>query len=130
MIVTTLTTHGIKITVESFYEGQHSEPARSRYLHVYNIRIDNRNNFAVQLLRRKWEIIEGDGKHNIVEGDGVIGEQPEIASAGFHAYSSYAILAQDIGLMRGTYTLMRTDSQEEITAQIPEFLLVFPPKLN
>ncbi|MDX1409046.1 MAG: ApaG domain, partial [Saprospiraceae bacterium] len=89
----TLITHGIKISVESFYQPAHSEPHRNRFLHVYNIRIENQNDFTVQLLRRHWYIVEGTGETKEVEGVGVINQQPVIGPGGFHAYSSYSILA-------------------------------------
>ena len=126
----TLTTHGIRISVETFYQPAHSEPMRNRYLHVYNIRIENRNPFPVQLLRRTWHISESSGDTKIVEGDGVIGQQPVINENGFHEYSSYCILNTDIGKMAGAYDMIRLDTGEEFGVVIPTFILVAPDRLN
>ena len=126
----TLTTHGIKISVESHYQALHSEPERSKYIHVYHIRIDNKNAFGVKLLRRHWVITEGDGKKVVVDGDGVIGKKPSIQAGGFHAYTSYCVLGTVIGKMKGHYELVREDTGEALIAVIPEFVLAFPPVLS
>ena len=126
----TLTTHGIRISVETFYQPAHSEPLRNRYLHVYDIRIENKNDFPVQLLSRKWYICESTGDTKVVEGDGVIGQQPVIDGNGFHEYSSYCILNSDIGKMSGSYTMLRLDTGEEFEVVIPRFVLSSPDRLN
>ena len=126
----TLITNGIRITVESFYQPAHSEPHRKRFLHVYNIRIENRNDFPVKLISRRWIITESNGGSKLVEGDGVIGKQPTIAPSNFHAYSSYCILSTDIGKMSGSYIMVREDTGEELEVTIPPFVLVIPAKLN
>jgi ApaG protein len=125
-----LTTKGIKITVESHFQPAHSEPHRERYLHVYNIQIENKNEFAVQLLRRHWFIIEGAGIVKEVEGEGVIGQKPIIQPGGFHAYSSYCVLADELGKMQGTYLMKNIDDDTTFQADIPSFVLIHPPKLN
>lgn len=126
----TLTTHGIRITVDTLYQPAHSEPARKRFLHVYNVRIENKNNFPVQLLQRKWYIVESTGDTKIVEGEGVIGQQPLIEPNQFHEYSSYCILNSDIGKMSGSYIMTRMDTGEQLEVRIPMFTLVCPDRLN
>lgn len=126
----TLTTHGIKISVDAHYQALHSVPERDKYLHVYHIRIDNKNTFPVKLLTRHWEITEANGRKTTVDGEGVIGEQPEIEAGGFHVYSSYSVLSTVIGRMMGHYTMKRADTQELIQAGIPAFTLEYPPILN
>lgn len=126
----TLTTHGVKISVESFYQPAHSEPHRHRYLHVYNVRIENKNDFTVKLLRRHWHIVESTGTVKEVEGAGVINQQPVIGPGGFHAYSSYSILSTDIGKMYGKYQMIRESTGEMFEVDIPGFILATPAKLN
>ena len=126
----TQTTHGIRISVEHQYQVTHSEPQRQHYLHVYDITIENRNPFPVQLLRRHWIILEDNGTHNEVVGDGVIGVQPVIQPGGMHAYSSYCVLASEIGQMRGRYFMERLDDHTTFEVDIPPFVLTLPAKLN
>jgi len=126
----TLTTNGIRISVEHQYQPAHSEPQRHQFLHVYDIKIENRNPYPVQLLRRHWIITQDAGLKNEVKGDGVIGEQPIIQPGGVHAYSSYCVLTNEIGQMQGSYTMQRLDDGALFEVAIPVFVLAIPAKLN
>ncbi len=126
----TLTTNGIRISVEHQYQPSHSEPHRNYFLHVYDISIENRNHYPVQLLRRHWIITEDSGVQNEVKGDGVIGVQPVIQPGGVHVYSSYCVLTTEIGRMQGTYTMLRLDEKTNFDVKIPAFVLTVPAKLN
>jgi ApaG protein len=128
--VQALTTNGIQIGVESEFRPGHSFPHRSQYLHVYSVYIKNYNDFPVQLIARHWDITEADGTKKIVEGPGVIGEQPIIEPEGMHSYSSFCVLAFPIGRMSGFYTMKRVDTEETFNVEIPPFLLVVPDLLN
>ena len=126
----TLTTNGVRITVDHQYQQAHSEPHRNRFLHIYEITIENRNSYAIQLLKRHWYILEDTGQQNEVLGDGVIGVQPVIDPGCLHAYSSYCVLASEVGKMHGKYVMKRTDDNTLFEVQIPEFVLVLPAKMN
>ena len=126
----TQTTHGVRISVEHQYQPAHSEPQRRYFLHVYDIRIENRNAYPIQLLRRHWIITEDSGIMSEVVGDGVIGEQPVIQPGGVHAYSSYCVVRTEIGQMRGTYMMIRLDDNTPFEVHIPAFVLTVPAKLN
>lgn len=126
----TLTTNGVRISVEHQYQPAHSEPQRNYYLHVYDIKIENRNAYPIQLLRRHWLITEDSGVTNEVKGDGVIGKQPVIQPGGVHAYSSYCVLTTEIGQMQGTYIMVRLDDNTTFEVKIPVFVLTVPAKLN
>ena len=125
-----LTTHGVQIGVESIFQPGHSFPHRSQYLHVYTVHITNYNEYAVQLISRHWDITEADGTKKVVDGEGVVGEQPVIDSNGSHSYSSFCVLAFPIGMMSGYYNMMRMDTGETFSVAIPEFQLVMPDVLN
>ena len=125
-----LTTHGVQIGVESMFQPGHSFPHRSQYLHVYTIHITNYNEYSIQLISRHWDITEADGTKKVVDGDGVVGEQPLIESNGIHAYSSFCVLAFPIGMMSGYYNMIRVDTGESFVVSIPEFKLVMPDVLN
>jgi ApaG protein len=125
-----LTTNGVRIGVESEFRPGHSFPHRSQYLHVYTIHIKNYNDFPVQLISRHWDITEADGEKKVVDGPGVVGEQPVIEPDGLHAYSSFCVLTFPIGRMSGYYNMIRVDTGEEFTVDIPPFNLVQPDVLN
>ena len=125
-----LTTNGVWISVESNFQPGHSFPHRSQYLHVYTITIKNYNEFPVQLISRHWDITEADGTKKVVDGPGVVGEQPVLESGGLHSYSSFCVLAFPIGKMSGYYTMIRTDTGDAFNVDIPAFNLVMPDTLN
>lgn len=128
--VQALTTNGVRIGVESDFRPGHSFPHRSQYLHVYTIHIQNYNEYPVQLISRHWDITEGDGSRKVVDGPGVVGEQPVIESEGIHAYSSFCVLEFPVGRMSGYYTMIRLDTGEEFQVEIPAFQLIMPDVLN
>ncbi len=126
----TATTRGIRISVETFYHPNHSRPMEHRYVFAYRITIENNSDFTVQLMRRRWTIIDANGIHREVEGEGVVGQQPLITSGEAHQYVSWANLNTDVGKMFGTYTMERHIDGELFEVEIPEFRLIAPFKMN
>ena len=60
---------GVKISVETFYQPDYSNPQSSEFMFAYRITIENNNSFAVKLLRRHWFIFDSDSTHREVEGE-------------------------------------------------------------
>jgi ApaG protein len=123
-------TNGISVSVETFYQPDHSNAINSEYLFAYRITIDNFSNYPVKLLSRKWHIVESNGIKRIVEGEGVVGEQPVIPPGGNYQYVSAANLRSDIGKMYGNYEMLDLHSKKTLTVNIPEFRLIAPFKMN
>ena len=71
-------TEGVKISVETFYQPDYSQPLNAEYMFAYRIIIQNESEFTVKLLRRHWYIFDSNGALREVEGEGVIGQQPVI----------------------------------------------------
>ncbi|MFZ1775471.1 MAG: Co2+/Mg2+ efflux protein ApaG [Rhizobiaceae bacterium] len=116
-------THDILVTAEVFYIPERSEPPE--HFWAYRITIDNRSNRNVQLLRRHWLITDENGKREEVRGDGVVGEQPELAPGDSYTYTSGCSLKAPSGMMAGEYT-MAAESGELIEVTIPAFSLDLP----
>ena len=74
-------TNGIRITVRPTYLPEQSRPHARHYVFAYYVRIENVGAQPAQLLSRRWRIHDSIGEDSHVEGEGVIGEQPTIASA-------------------------------------------------
>ncbi len=124
------TTNGITVCVQTIYSPEESDPRADYYVFGYHISIENGSAFTVQLLRRRWLIHDATGRQRIVDGDGVIGEQPIIHSGGVHAYSSWCEMPTEIGRMSGIYIMVRQSDGVEFEVAIPEFLFITPGKLN
>ena len=128
--MTTLTTNGIVVSVESNYQADLSEAAEEKHIFVYHITIENRNHFSVQLLRRRWLIFDSNCIRYEVEGAGVVGEQPVMESGESYQYSSWCNLKTEMGKMRGTYILQNQLDESFFGVNIPEFELIAPQKMN
>jgi ApaG protein len=123
-------TEGVNIMVETFYQPAQSNPFHSEYLFAYRITIENLTVYPVKLLSRHWHILDSNGTHREVEGDGVVGQQPVIQPGDSYQYTSAANLNSEIGKMYGTYLMENLFNKKKLTISIPEFQLVAPAKLN
>ncbi|MGI8583884.1 MAG: Co2+/Mg2+ efflux protein ApaG [Chitinophagaceae bacterium] len=121
---------GVTISVETFYQPEHSNPVSSEYMFAYRITLENNNSFPVKLLRRHWYIFDSDSTHREVEGEGVIGNQPEIFSGEKYQYISGCNLRTELGKMHGTYFMENLSTKKTFYINIPAFELTVPFKLN
>ena len=125
-----LVTEGVNIMVETFYQPAQSNPLNSEYLFAYRITIENLTIYPVRLLSRHWHILDSNGTHREVEGEGVVGEQPVINPGDSYQYTSGANLHSEIGKMYGTYQMENIFNKKKLAVTIPEFKLIVPAKLN
>ena len=130
MGIITEVTAGIKVSVETFYQPTHSNPAQAHYVFAYRISIQNDSEYAIRLKRRHWYIVDSDNTRREVEGEGVVGEQPHLAPGETYRYVSGCNLNTEIGKMYGTYLMERQFDKKLFFVKIPEFRMVVPSKLN
>lgn len=123
-------TEGVKVSVETTYQPEYSNPAGGHFMFAYKVHIENLTTYAVQLLSRHWYIFDSRGEKTEVEGEGVVGRQPIIEPGESHEYVSGCNLKTDIGSMKGTYLMKRLADSEKFEVAIPEFYLIASYKLN
>jgi ApaG protein len=123
-------TQGIKISVETFYQEEHSQPLNNEYMFAYRITIENQSEQTIQLLRRHWYVFDSNGVTREVEGEGVVGLQPVIEPGKSHQYVSGSHLKSEMGKMHGTYLMQDQENGRKFKVNIPEFHLVAPFKMN
>lgn len=126
----TKTTNGIQISVETKYLPGESNPQENRFCYAYRVTIANTRSTEVQLLSRHWTIKDSSGAVREVKGDGVVGEQPVLASMKGHQYVSWCPLSTEVGTMSGAYRMYDRELDEFFDAEVPQFLLIYPPKAN
>ncbi len=119
----------IAITVQTQFLEHESDALKKRYVFAYTIEITNHSTKPVQLLTRYWKITDANNKIQEVEGEGVIGKQPHIASGESFEYSSGAVLETEAGTMEGHYQFI-TDDKDIFEAPIPVFSLIDPKQLH
>ena len=118
-------TEGITVRVAVSFLPEQSRIEAAKWFWVYHIRIENDGPGPVQLLTRHWQITDGRGIISVVEGDGVVGEQPLLEPGQSHDYVSGCPLTTPHGAMEGFYTFRRADGSS-FEAAIPYFPLAAP----
>lgn len=121
---------GVKVSVETFYQQDYSNPLQSEFMFAYRITIENHNAYAVQLHSRHWHIFDSDGSHREVEGEGVVGMQPVIPSGEEYQYVSGCNLHTEMGRMHGVYRMENLHNKQVFDVNIPAFEMVTPFKYN
>lgn len=118
-------TEGITVRVAVNFLPEQSRIEVGKWFWVYHIRIENGSDETVQLLTRHWRITDGRGMINLVDGEGVVGEQPLLLPGQSHDYVSGCPLSTPMGSMEGHYTFVRR-SGEAFEVAIPFFPLAAP----
>lgn len=118
-------TEGIVVRVAANFLPEQSRIEAGKWFWVYHVRIENESGTTVQLMTRHWRITDGNGSVNLVEGDGVVGEQPVLKPGESHDYVSGCPLPTSHGSMEGYYVFRRVEGGE-LRATIPFFPLAAP----
>ena len=121
---------GVTVSVETFYQPEHSNPVNELFLFTYRITLENNNTFPIQLLRRHWYIFDSNADRREVEGEGVIGEQPIINPSTKYQYVSACDLNSEMGRMHGKYYMENCHNKKRFSINIPAFEMIVPFKLN
>ena len=117
-------TNGIKISVNSNFEGTSYRNYRLYYAFSYQVTIENQSNETVQLLDRCWKIYDSLNNTEIVKGSGVIGKKPVLKPSQKHTYQSNCYLTSPIGAMKGHYNMVNFATTKTFKVYIPTFQLM------
>jgi ApaG protein len=128
--MTSKISEGVKISVETFFQPEYSNPQEGEFMFAYRITIENRNDFPVKLHRRHWNIFESDGSNRTVDGEGVVGVQPILKPWDKYQYVSGCNLKTEMGKMSGTYYMENLHSKSFFEVKIPTFEMIVPFKNN
>jgi ApaG protein len=123
-------TRGIKISVETNFEGTFYKNYRVHFAFGYQVTIENQSKDSVQLTSRYWQIKDALNKTEVVEGEGVIGKKPVIKPGESHTYRSGCLLTSPFGAMSGFYSMINFTSTRTFRVAIPSFKLSAPLALN
>lgn len=121
--------HDIKVSVQSFYIKEQSNPEADHYVFAYTVNIHNQGTIPAKLLSRHWIITDSNGKTQEVKGDGVIGEQPYLKPGDSFEYTSGTHMDTPVGSMHGSYQMVADDGVN-FDAEIPAFTLALPSALH
>lgn len=121
---------GVKVSVETYYQPDYSNPVASEFMFAYRITIENNNTFPVKLLQRHWNIFDSNGSYKEIEGEGVVGVQPVILPGDQYQYVSGCNLKTEMGKMEGSYTMENIHIKKQFMVRIPMFEMIAPFKGN
>ena len=121
--------YNVKVSVESTYLEDHSDPYEDSYLWSYKVIIKNNEKEKIKLISRHWKIFDSNGNFREVKGKGVVGEQPTIEPGDKFEYTSGTPLKTSSGIMHGSYKMLSFDGKE-FMVDIPAFSLDIPNQGN
>ena len=115
---------GLKVRVDDVvYMPTLEAPPEKPHPFVYFISIHNDSTERVTILGRKWVVTEGEEKL-VVEGEGVVGQKPNLAPGDHFSYNSYHVVAFD-AVATGAF-FGKTESGEQVFVRIPDFRMQVP----
>ncbi|WP_274475315.1 Co2+/Mg2+ efflux protein ApaG [Mangrovimonas aestuarii] len=123
-------TKGIKISVETSFEGTFYRNYRIQFAFGYKITIENQSKDSVQLNARHWTILDSLNNTEIVTGEGVIGKKPVLKPGESHTYNSGCLLSSPFGAMQGHYNMVNFTTTKKFKVTVPTFKLSAPFALN
>ena len=123
-------TKGIKVSVESSFEGTYYKESKLHYAFEYSVKIENQSKELVQLDSRHWVILDSLNEEETVDGEGVIGKKPVLKPGQSHTYNSGCLLASPYGTMYDYYRMINLNSTKKFNVMIPVFKLSAPFSLN
>ncbi len=116
---------GLRVKVEDVvYMPSLDAPPDKPHPYVYFISIHNDSPVPVTIRARKWVVQEDGGETTVVEGDGVVGQFPQIEPGDNFAYNSYHVVA-NAATVEGAFFGECADG-EMVFTRIPSFRLELP----
>jgi ApaG protein len=114
------------VTVDRvLFQPQAPTPVDRPYCFVYFITIHNDTAEPVTIKGRKWVVTSSNGEITAVEGEGVVGQTPEIPPGGSFSYNSFHLLDTPSATAQGSY-LGIDSTGRRVLARIPKFEMAVP----
>ena len=123
-------TAGIKISVQTKFEGSFLKENILHYAFKYFIIIENQSKHVVQLLTRHWKINEAIIRPSYINGVGIVGKKPILKPGDIHKYQSGSLLTSPMAVMSGIFTMINFSTAQRFNVHIPYFKLNAPHILN
>ena len=116
----------LRVSVDKVeYRADAPTPPDRPHCFIYYITIHNDTDVPVTIKGRKWVVTNDRGEVIAVEGEGVVGQLPEIAPGKKFSYNSFHLLSGRSAVAEGSY--IGTDSLgRRVLTRIPRFKMVVP----
>ena len=123
-------TSGIKISIETSFEGTFYKNYKVHFAFGYKVTIENQSKDSVQLNSRHWRSLDALNNEEVIDGEGVIGKKPILKPGESHTYNSGCLLTSPFGAMQGHYNMTNFTNTKKFKVAIPSFKLSAPFALN
>ena len=108
-------TAGIKVSVQTKFEGSFLKENILHYAFKYYITIENQSKHVVQLLTRHWKINEAIIRPSYINGVGIVGK-PIPWLGDIHKYQSGSLLTSPMAVMSGIFTMINLVLHKGLTS--------------
>lgn len=116
---------GLSVQVnEVLYVPSLEAPAEKPHPFVYFLAIVNDSQEHVVIFGRKWVVEEEGGEVTVLEGDGVVGQRPDLPAGDRYSYNSYHVMAGNGRAWGAFYGL--TQEGKKVRVDIPRFEMEIP----
>ena len=117
---------GLRVTLDrlAFHPNAQTPPDRP-HCFIYFISIHNDSDVPVTIRGRKWVVRADDGEVTVLEGDGVVGQNPLIHPGEQFTYNSFHLLRTKSAIAEGAYLGLDSEGRAVFT-RIPAFHMVVP----
>jgi ApaG protein len=120
---------GLRVNVDKVVLMPHLDAPQDRpYPYVYFLTIINDSHESVIIESRKWILRDLDGDVLVVEGHGVVGENPHLKPGESFSYHSYHVIKTDTEARGSLFG--RTESSQKLRVSIPPFKMIIAPELS
>lgn len=107
----------LRVRVRPEYLCERSDPSQPMHVFAYHVAIDylppaeatSEEAPTVRLVDRRWSIVDAHGEEAVVQGEGLVGQQPVLRPGERFEYASYCPLRSSWGTMEGLYGLLVLD---------------------
>ncbi len=121
---------GLRVVIDRVvYMPDAETPPERPHAFAYFITIHNGSQETVTIKGRKWVIKNNKGEITAVEGDGVVGEFPQLEPGNHFSYNSYHINNTHICWAEGAYLGITKNGRKVIT-RIPRFEMRVPRRVE
>lgn len=121
---------GLRIKLESFYQHQISRPSASAFVFAYLITIENAGPFSIELNKRSWRILNGDGTSAGISEETVLPAWSVLGSGDSFRCLCLCELPTEVGRIQDHFILARTEGGKTLRLRMPSIDLVVPFKHN
>lgn len=117
---------GLKVTLDKleYHYGSFGTPDETPHIFVYYLTIANHSDRRVKLLARKWIISNPDGEKLVIEGDKIVGKEPDLRPGETFSYNSFHVSSTDASAMGSFHGV--DDSGNRVHVCIPRFAMRIP----